>query len=366
MNNFSETTTTPSAVFWDSVTMGSSLNIVKDIIIPILLSVVAGIIFWLIFNYFPDKNRKSKIRPKIEFNMFTIYKELIYYLDYILAYNINTSTFFQFQLKGGILEKEDFELGLQNKCANNTYLYDENHSKFIVIGNLLVDRASKINNEIERIFLFNQFLSVDEILLLEKIREKLSVYEFKANAQSPYGSPINPNLSYMTDGIFTIYKLFLQLQRIIFSNKYFKDSSIVVDIIRYYYCNKNYKLCQDFIKKNINKYVEHKITFDCFDLLCDYELNKKEVAFKKLDKLFKDKIELVGFREMLSPMIKENRFTEILNESFTEKETEYFYKVVLNDEITKQSYINQNKELKKYYEEKETNFIMSKQKQVES
>ena len=43
-----------------------SINPIKEIGLPVILSLVAGFIFWFIFQVLPDHRRKKKLRPKIE------------------------------------------------------------------------------------------------------------------------------------------------------------------------------------------------------------------------------------------------------------------------------------------------------------
>jgi hypothetical protein len=334
----------------------TDFNIIKDIVIPIVLSIIAAVIFWLIFDYFPNKRRYSKIRPKVEFNMYNVYKSLFNYIEVTLRYNNYSPSMFQNEIRGGILQKEDIILGLQNKCLNDSYLFDENSSLFVMIGTSLLDKVNKINVEIDKLFNFNNYLNADEILLLEKIRTKLFTYEYNLTAQTKIGNQIytcvNPNLSYMANNIFEIYKLFLQLQNIIFLNKYF-ERDILLHAVQYYYHSNKYKLCKKQLQINIEKYQDCKGILQCYDFLCDYMLNRKDEAYEKIENLFKNTIDLVSNRNFFKLIIKEDRVQVLLKQYFMEADIKKFMDIINDEETLKIRYTNQALTLREHYRKKQ-------------
>jgi hypothetical protein len=327
-------------------------NIINDVVNPIAFSIIAAIIFWFIFNFIPDRKRYLKVRPKVEYNMYSIYKKLFNYIDLTLKHSIYSPSMFQDKIRGELLKKEDFILGLQNKCLNDSYLFDENSSSFIVIGDSLLNEATKISDEIDKLFNFNNYLCADEILLLEKIRTKLFTYEYKGVSQNKIGDKIytciNPNVAYMADNIFELYKLFIQLQNIIFSNKY-TERDIFLNLVQYYYYSCNYKQCQKQVQMNLEKYQDCKGILQCYDFLCDYMLNRKDEFYKKIENLFKAKIDLVSNRNFLKPIIKDDRVQELLKQYFTENDLERVSTVIDEEENMKTIYNNQALALKEYY-----------------
>lgn len=61
-----------SDLFKNIVTiLSNGLNFIKlETIVPnVLFSILAALIFWIIFHYFPEKQRKTKLRPKVEFDL---------------------------------------------------------------------------------------------------------------------------------------------------------------------------------------------------------------------------------------------------------------------------------------------------------
>ena len=341
--------------FLSAMNTNDNFNIMKDIIIPIILSIIAAIIFWLIFNHFPTRNRYLKLRPKLEYSMFNVYSELFHYIDLTLIHNNFSPSMFQDEIRAGSLKKEDFILGLQNKCLNDSYLYDANSKLFIVVGDYLFNESIKIDTEIERIFSFNDFLGANEILLLEKIRTLLFTYNYKGIAYMKIGNqtftPSNPNLSYMADNIYEIYKLFLQLQDIIFSNKYF-SREIMLYSVQYLYFSQNYKKCINQIEKNIENYQDCRILLECYDFLCNYNLNRKEDAYEKIERLFNNKLDLVSYRNFIITIIKDDIVQDLLKQYYSKVDIESLNKVI-EKENQKTNFINQAKMLQEYYNNKQ-------------
>ncbi|AWY01205.1 hypothetical protein A8139_15475 [Marinomonas primoryensis] len=99
-------------------------NILLPILLPILLSVVAAIVFWLVFSYLPERKRRKKLRPIVELALFDAYKKLFSLFDLVMRHSSHSPSFFQSKIRAGNLSEEDIQLGLQNKCLNESYLYD--------------------------------------------------------------------------------------------------------------------------------------------------------------------------------------------------------------------------------------------------
>lgn len=330
------------------------MNIMGDMILAIILSIIAGIIFWFIFTFIPDKIKYKKIRPLVELKMSTIYGKLFSYVDLAMINNINSPSMFQEEIKLGKLKKEDIELGLQNKCLNESYLYDENSKILIPIGNTLNSLAKEIDKSIDRIFAFYTFLSADEILLLEDIRNKIFTYDYEDNAVSIISGqeylPDNPNIGYMSENIYYMYTLFLRLQKIIFTNKY-RERGIILELISQQYALKKYKACHYSIKKYVDYYKDdgYKSLLKCYDFLCDYMLNNKNEAYRKIDILLANKLDLISNRSFFKQIIEDNNVICLLGKYFKQDELSYFRSLVESELNSKEIFIEQAKKIRKHY-----------------
>ena len=334
----------------------------KDLIYPILLSIIAAVIFWLVFSYFPERSRRRKIRPKLDLDMYNVYTNLFSIFDLVMRPNNHSPSNFQPKIKGNKLEKEDLELGLQNKCWNETYLYDTNVSKnLLVIGKNLFEIASKIDRTVERLFNFSNYLSADEILILEKIRKKLQVYglsDYNRNAASIIGGmelkPVNPSLSFMSQNLFELYKLFIQFQDLVYSNNYI-DRDISISKVQHYFYSGQYEKCKKEISKSIFKYPDDKNFLDFYSFLSEYTSGQKDKSYKMLDTILKSKPHLVSSRGFIDDLLNDDKIKELIQKHYTENEITELRLVLKREEDLQKSYIDQAKALLKYYKDKSDN-----------
>ena len=161
----------------------------KDFAYAILLNIAAAVIFWFVFAFLPERRRRNKLRPKLEFGIYQVYSILFAQFDTVMRPNAHSPSTFQKKIKGKTLNADDIELGLQNKCLNDSFLYDQNVSRFLMpIGKQMREERSRIDRSIDRTFAFSGYLTTAEILLLERIRGKLEVYDLDRQAKVSVGA----------------------------------------------------------------------------------------------------------------------------------------------------------------------------------
>jgi hypothetical protein len=332
---------------------------IKDFIFPILLSIIAAIIFWCVFSYYPEKARQNKIRPKLDLDMYYVYANLYSIFDLAMQANYNSPSNFQSKIKGKKLKKEDIELGLQNKCLNETYLYDDNVKyQLLVIGKSLFERANKIDLTVERLFSFSNYLTADEIILLETIRKKLQVYELSdynrsvtSLLRSPLLKPVNPSLSYMSQNLFELYELFIQLQELVFNNKY-SNRNISIGRVKYYYETRQFNKCKKEINRVYTKYPKDKNYLDFYLFLSEYMSGSKEKSYKMLDNIFKNNPHLVSSRGFLDDLLQYKKVIVLIEKYYSENEIDELEAVLNREKLSHRRYIGQAKSLRKYYRNK--------------
>ncbi len=331
----------------------------ENLLLPIILSFIAATIFWLFFNYFPRQRKYKKIRPKVEFDLYQMHWGLSFYFFHLFQISPWRNVAQQHEIKAGCLTKEEIELWLQDKCLNDTYKFEENKNKLISIGSEFESIALEYSERLKKVLNFADYLSAEEILLLQKIEYKLNTYDYHGQAGSKLGEkmyfPVNPNLAYMSENIYELYQLYLALRKIILEyrlidkkiNKYILPTFDSEKAIDFYYRGE-YRKCYNRIK-NFNKPEEKWLLFQCL-----LKMGKKERGYKILrELLISTKLELVSLRNYLTPFIFEdeqviNFFKEIRNEA----ELKYCLKT-LNEEISlRASFEKRNIELKHYYDAK--------------
>jgi hypothetical protein len=329
--------------------INNNFNAFKDILLPIALSIISAIIFWISFTFLPERRRYKKVRPKVEYDLYNIYTILFHYIDLALTHNISSPSMFQNEIRGGIIQKENIVLGLQNKSLINYPIVNGNSFSYIIIGDLLKNLAGRIDAEIDRLFNFNTYLETNEIMLLEKIRTKLFTYDYEANTRM---IPVDTSLSYMAENIYEIYRSFLQLQVIVFSNKYYSEfeRDIYLYLVQYYYYSNNYKQCKKTIKTKLEKYPDCVELLKGYDLLCDYKLNRKDNLYKKVEDLFNSHIDLVANRTFLTAIFKEDKIQELLKSYYNELEINELINIINQEELQKTNFLKQAQKIKEHFE----------------
>lgn len=334
-------------------------GVFQEFIYPIILSIIAAIIFWFAFSYFPERSRKKKIRSKIEHEIYQVYTRLFSLFDTTMRFNNHSPSNYQPAIRGNKLKPRDIELGLQNKCLNEHYFFDKAiEGRLLPIGKILADIINKIDNSIDRIFDFNMYLSSDEILQLEEIRKKLHVYDlenYDKEAVSKIGSmelyPVNPSISYMRNNLSELYELFKGLQDNIFKNT-LKNREIQIYTVQHYYYSEEYEKAIKTIEKGRNQYPKDKGLFTFYEINSLFKLNKKETTYKKIEKAFETKPHLVSNRNFIKELLADEKIKELLDKYFSDKEIQELHAVIAKEKLQEATFVKNAKELEEYYKRK--------------
>lgn len=330
----------------------------KDFLYPILLSIIAGFIFWLIFSYFPESNRRKKIRPKLDLDIYYLYSRLFQIFDSVLRFNKHSPSYYQEKIRGNKLSKDDINLGLQNKCLNETYFYDsEIKNSLLPIGEELYDTTKKIDLTIDRLYRFSNNLTSEEILLLENIRKKLETYDLSSYERQAFSTigeqryyPVVPNLSYMTDNIFELYGLFISLQNHVFKST-FENRDISISKIQHYYYSGQFSKCKTEIKKIKNKYPNDKHFLGFYDFGCEYYLHRNR-SYGLLKNLLTETHDLISNRGFIKDFLNDPKVKEILENLYNIDEIQEMIAVLQNEDEIGKGILENSIFLKDYFAKK--------------
>jgi hypothetical protein len=330
---------------------------VREFVYSILLNIAAAIIFWLFFAYFPERHRRTKLRPKVELGIYQVYRTLFATFDSIMRSEARSPSSFQKKINGNALRPEDIELGLENKCLNETFLYDEKVSRSLIpIGKELFEMERVIDEATERLFAFSSYLTTREILILEQIRGTLQVYTLK-HYDRPAGArigdtrymPVNPSLAYMKDNLAHLYELFDQLRDIVFNNRY-RDRDVLFSKIQCDYEQGKYRRCEHSIRTARAVYTKDRTWLELHQFLCEYMGGNKAAACDKLDDILKARPELVSNRGFLLDVISDSSVRQIIEKYYTNVEIEAFDLVVGEELAAYAGFIELANRLKAYYQ----------------
>ena len=336
-------------------------------IYPILLSLISAFVFWLVFSYLPKNKRYKKIRPIVELELVNCLRGIFTIFDLIMSHREHSPSDFQSSIRSGMLTKNDIKLGLQNKCLNSSYFYDDQiQSVLLIIGPAIYDYSSQVDYLIDKIISFSEYANAEEILLLEEIRAELRKYDFgeeniKRSARNSingnYYFPAIPAITYRLDNFYTLYGLFIKLQELVlFKNKYY-DRGIFLTSIQYLFYSKSYEKCQKLINAKKAKFKEDNSFYDNYYALCEYHLEKTDKFYQLIDLNYKTRPyngSLVSSRGFLKDFINDNKVIEILSKYHSVDEINALKNTVKADIDRKESFTKANIALSEYYAKKDT------------
>ncbi len=340
-----------------------------NILMAVITSLVASVVFYLFFQLIPEKIRYRKIRPRIEIELTEIVSSLFFYLEEPFRYNTHFASFFQDEMCNGFINKTDFELGLYNKSLNESYLFDENKDKMIVVGHILKKYADEISNKIHQVLLNQQYLSSNEILIIEDIDRLLYTHSYDSNAVDQIGNrvfrPVNPSLSYMCHTFYKLYLLWLELRQVMFKYSYIKKEhrqgrekyfALRWSYVKFLVANREYKRAKKEIKtlsRNHNTDFQQEVlrSYSLRISLENGELKQAKVLLKKmLTDFSRDK--LIYMRGFLNCIINNEEMMELCSALCSAEEIKEWLGEVEREKMQKEAFLSQNQKLKDYYEKK--------------
>lgn len=322
-----------------------SINLIKEILIPTGLSIFSGFVFWVVFQLIPLHIRKSKLRPKIEDDLLYINHTIGHLIDLAMKHAESTISMFDKEIANYELTLDDLHIGLMNKSLNKSYLVDI-FSDNIVIGELIYNKTKTINTKIDRIFYFNDQLSADEILVLEKIHQALYKYNF-SDFNRPYVDtrdggrfvPADPSLSYLRYFFLEIHQLKKSLEKILISSRG-NNKSILFIKLRYLKNTNRFKRAIKILKKEIKKTTDDPLHLKWILFSIIY-LDDKKKSFVLLKELLSSS-NIISYRGYLRECFRDSEVSEFIKLNISPDEYEKFIQNEKLEESIKQSIIKKN------------------------
>lgn len=335
----------------------------SNILLPILLSVVAAIIFWLVFSYLPERKRRKKLRPIVELALFDAYKQLFSLFDLVMRHSSNSPSFFQSKIRAGNLSEDDIQLGLQNKCLNESYLYDPRvEEALLVVGEEILDRTLDIDELANKVLSFHTYATAEELVLLEKIREKIRVYHFgERHIEKSCGTtingqvlrPVDPSISYRHRNFYELYELFCHLQQLVLNHSPLDRDRFIYKMQWLYYSGQ-YRLCVKLIKTQGNRFRKYSTLYRNYLALSERGRGRMKAFYKIIEDTYKSRPyggSLVSSRSTFEELLGDNKLIEILAQFHSSEEISALRESVKQDRKHKEAFENANQVLAKYFKE---------------
>lgn len=335
----------------------------SNILLPILLSVVAAIIFWLVFSYLPERKRQKKLRPIVELALFDAYKKLFSLFDLVMRHSSHSPSFFQSKIRAGMLSEDDIQLGLQNKCLNESYLYDPRvKDALLVVGEEILARTLDIDELANKVLSFHTYATAEELVLFEKIREKIRVYHFgKRHIEKPCETtingqvfrPIDPSISYRHRNFFELYELFCHLQKLVLNHSPLDRDRFIYKMQWLYYSGQ-YHLCVKLIQAQGERFKKDSMLYKNYLALSERGRGRMKAFYKIIEDTYKSRPyggSLVSSRSTFKELLGDNKLIEILAQSHSSHEISALRESVNQDRKLKEAFENANQVLAKYFRE---------------
>lgn len=336
----------------------------SNILLPIILSVVAAVIFWLVFSYWPDKNRRKKLRPIVDLALFDAYKQLFSLFDLVMRHSANSPSFFQSKIRAGNLSEKDIKFGLQNKCLNESYLYDPCvKDALLVVGEEILDRTLNIDELVNRVLSFHTYATAEELVLLEKIREKIRVYHFgerhikqscEISINGQVLRPVDPSISYRHLNFYELYEFFCQLQKLVLNHNPLDRDRFIYKVQWLYYSGQ-YSLCVRLIKSNSARFKNDSTLYKNYLALSERGRGRMKVFYKIIEDTYKSRPysgSLVSSRGTFKELLDDNKLIQVLAQFHSSDEISALKESIKRDSECKERFESTNHELAKYFREK--------------
>lgn len=298
-----------------------SVKPLREVLLPILLSIFSGFVFWLVFQALPNLTRNKRLRSKIDSDFMQIRLNMLFMIELAYLHCENTVSLFHREIAKKKLDKTKLNLMLHNKAMSKDFcvgIFSEN----IVIGDSISKRANEIKTRIDSLSVFNEQLSPSEILLLDRIHHEINsrgLYEINDKYETTISGsryyPKNPSLSHLDSFFCNIHQLMIEVELILCKSKT-EDLSTLNLKYKYFIKNLKFKSAIKTTKKIAALYPESAVTTQWNTFECLYEINKEE-SFEFLKKILNEFGSLVGSRGYISNYLNDLRFRQYL-EKYTQ------------------------------------------------
>lgn len=330
----------------------------NEIFAAIVTSLIASVVFWLVFNEIPNAVERRKIKPLLDFDLYQLYSKLAHFLELPLYHSIHSPSFIQQRLYMGELKLEDYRLYLATKCLTEDHKkVDETAKHLMPIGDSLKAISNELLEMIQKLYVFNNYLNAEQILLCRKIADKVTIYDFGMRAFEQVGNqmlaPVDPSMRGMEKMFYESYLLFLQLQDLLIKQKPTEntlgDFYKVLNFrkIGLLYSQGNYKKVAGLAKKDSNTITK---AFFFRSLLRNGETEHGLEALR--DFLKEDKLRLIYMRDYFKEFIDDETIMNELIEDRSEKEYKEMMSCIIEEKERQKSFEQFAEQMDTFYANK--------------
>jgi hypothetical protein len=319
----------------------------------LLFSLFSATIFYIAFNLIPDYSKRKKLRPIVIKDLTLLKQELFHLIcTSMKSSKYDVAASYQRSIQSGQLSNYELELGMQNKCFSEHYLYDHTVSQHLIpIGNDLRNHTDKSVSLIDKIFNLAEFATAEEILLIEEIRTNLNTYTIEIELHPGPFRPVVTNCAYLAHAYYPLYLSYIKLQSSLLANKP-KTESDALSKTSILYSTGAYKECKKLASTWVKKGKNHIFAFKSIEMDCMYMTDNKDKAYSLLRNLYASRGQykrLVSTRHHVKMFLDDEIATKILIECFDDKDYAHAKKVVDEERSRQLAFEKNNQLLLRYF-----------------
>lgn len=330
----------------------------REIIAAIVTSLIASVMFWVVFNLIPERRERKKMKPLIDFDLYQICRELASFLQIPFQHSMRSPALNQHQIFYGQVSMEEYRRILYTKCLSEDYQHVDDVAKDLIpIGDELKNRSKDILDRIQNIYIFNKYLTAEQILLCRKIADRLTIYSYDMEAFIKDGErvmmPLDPTLAYMSTMFYELHQLYKRLLYYLIKQK--PSQNDLGDFYQRLYQEKLDVLYQQKQYKKIIKKVKGKKdsfsnTYYFRSLLHLGRIAKATLSIK--DYLQTEHMMLIYLRGYFSDFYSKPDVKNLLISARSEAEYQEMVDCILEEENYWQAFVKSADEVRNYYENK--------------
>jgi len=298
----------------------------------------------------------------VETDQLRIYENLFTLFDLIMRHKDRSPSFYQERIRSGSLNFDDILLGLQNKVLNKHYLYnDQVNMHLFVVGESIFKISEKIEQLIDKIINYSPYVTAKEIILLENIRTEIARYDFDKEAIEKDPAtimgedilrPIIPVISYRAKNFYALYSLFIELQTTVLFSNSTVNREVILYRLQYLYHNHKLNKCKKLIRDQRSNISADENLLNGYLILCEYDAGNISGFIALMRSIHKKRPyngRLVAQRNFYARFVDCPQVREILSEYYSNGEIDLFESNVRKEISEKNTFIETNERLMKYY-----------------
>lgn len=336
---------------------------VSEVITAVITSLIASVMFWVVFNVIPDLRERKKMKPLIDFDLYQICWELAAFLELPFNHSMRSPALNQHQIYYGKVTKEEYRRILYTKCLTEEYQQIDDVAKNLIpIGEELDKRSKEILECIQKIYVFNKYLTAEQILLCRRIADKITVYSYDMPAFMKNGdrvmTPLDPTLTYMSEMFFDLHQLYMRLQNYLIKQKGSENDlgdfyqHIYYRMLDVLYLQEQYK---QILKITKGKQERPDLTYYFRSLL---HLGRTDEALFVIKQFLQsDNLFLISLRSYFSEFLDDERVKQTLISARSLKEYQEMIDCIQEEDSFFDSFLKAADEIKAFYEKKLSNHI---------